>query len=109
MSNRRITVLASVIVVVLAGFYSHAIPVGDQAKRSISSQVPCGPGDNNQSTAAILDANDASDEIVHLHCTLNRLLSSVSIARPRKDETIGPTLHFSTSATLESQHTMLRL
>src|SRR6476646_2058650 len=102
MSNRRITVLALVMVIFLARFYSQAIPVGDQAMRSISSQVPCGPDDNNQSTAAILNANDASDEIVLLRCTLNQSLSGAYIARPRRDETIVSSLHLSTSATLES-------
>jgi hypothetical protein len=109
MSYRRISVLASVIVVFLTAFYSQAIPVGGQAKCSISPQVPCGPDDNNRFTAAILDANDASDEIVLRHCTLNRLLSGASIAPPRRDETIVCTFHLSTSATLESQHTLLRL
>ena len=109
MSNQRITVLASLMVVFLAGFYSQAIPVDDQAKRSISPQVPSGSDDNNQSTAAILDANDASDEIVLLHCTLDRLLSGASFASPRGDETIVCTFHLSMSTPLESRRTLLRL
>jgi hypothetical protein len=109
MSNRRINVLASVMVVFLGAFYSQAIPVGEQAKCSISPQVPCGPDDNNQSTAAILDANDAADEIVLQHCPMNRLLSGASIARPRRGKTIVCPFYSSTGAILESQHPLLRL
>src|SRR6478672_9835118 len=101
MSNRRINVLASGMVVFLAGFYSQAIPVDDQLRRSISSHVPCGPDDNDPSTAAIVDANDSSDEILPLQCTLNWLLSSAPIARPRRGETTVCTFPLSTSATLE--------
>jgi hypothetical protein len=108
MSYRRINVLAAVMLVFLAAFYSQAIPVGDQAKCSISPQVPCGPDDNHQSMVAILDANDALDEIVLLHCTMNRLFSGVSITRPHRGETIVCPF-YSSSAILESQHPLLRL
>ena len=109
MSNRRINVLASVMVVFLAGFYSLAIPVDDQAIRSISSQVPCDPDDNNQSTAAIDDANDASDEILLLHGTLNWPSSGVPRPRWQWNSRCILALDLPTSATLESQHVLLRL
>jgi hypothetical protein len=109
MSNRRINVLASVMVAFLAGFFSPAIPVNDQAIRSIASQVPCDPDDNNQSTAAIDDANDASDEILLLHGTLKWSFPIASVARSCRYESSHCTSRSSTSTTLEPQHTLLKL
>jgi hypothetical protein len=109
MSNRRINVLASILVVLSAAYFNQAIPVNDAARRSISSPEPCGSGDENQSAIASDESDDASDDFESLHGTLNWSPSGISISQLLGDETIIGPSYPSRCATLKSQHILLRL
>jgi len=108
MSNRRIKVLASVMVVFLAGFYSQAIPVNDHAERSISSPQPSDSDQDDQRMAPD-DDSDSSDDLQMLDCTIVSFSSHVAFLVSLSDEKIPSPWNPSTTATLESQHILLRL
>jgi hypothetical protein len=108
MSNRRTHLLASIVVVCMAGFYSQVIAVSSQAVRSISSRVPSDP-DAEEQTAAVDDADDEADDSVSLHCTLSLWPSGAAVAPSHREETINCLLNHLAGATLVSQHTLLRL
>ena len=109
MSNRRIKVLTSVLVAYWAGSCSQSIPINDQVTCTISSLAPASPDDEDQSAIADDDSDDSSDELTLLRGTLN-LLPFVTAVGPRQGQAtiIGPPQR-STSATLTSQHILLRL
>ena len=108
MINRKTKLLATVIVVLLAGFYSQAIRVDDQSSLSISSN-PCSQNDQDQSVAADDDSDDGFDDFVMLDCTLDWLPSDTATLHSLGGEPIICSSYLSTSATLESQHTLLKL
>jgi hypothetical protein len=109
MSNRRIKVLASALVVFSAGSYSQAIPVNDLPSSTISSPAPSSPDNEYPSAVADEASDDSSDDRILPRGTLN-LLPFVTAVGPRQGQAtiIGPTQR-STSATLTSQHILLRL
>src|SRR5258705_8996100 len=105
MSNRRINVLASMMVVFFAGFCSQAFPVNDHVQCSVSPREPCGLGDENKAAVADDDSDDASDDLVLLHCTSNWSPSRATFPISLGGETISGSSYLRASATLESQHT----
>jgi hypothetical protein len=109
MSNRRVHVLASMTVVFLAGFYSQAIQVNSQSNWSISSRTPSNSDGENPSAVANDDYDDVSDNFVLLHGTLNWLPLGAAIMLQPAAATTTSASHLSTRATLELQHTLLRL
>jgi hypothetical protein len=108
MFNRKIKVLAVIMVIFLTGFYSHAIRVDDQSSLSILSE-PCNQNDEDQSAVADDDTDNGSDDIVLLECTLDWLPSDTAIPHSLRDESIICSSYLSTSATLESKHILLRV
>src|SRR6476660_9475474 len=104
MPNRRIHVLASMMVVFLAGFCSQAFPVNDHVQCSVSSREPCGVADENQAAVADDDSDEASDELVLLHCTSNCSPPGATFPISLGGETIARSSYLRASATLESQH-----
>jgi hypothetical protein len=109
MSSQRFKVLASVFVVLWTGFYSQAILVHDEVKLSIASRESSAPDDENQSAVANDDFDDASDDFVPLHGTVNWSSPLVSMARSLGDDTIICAPRLSSCATLKSRHILLRL
>ena len=109
MSNRRIKVLTSVLVTCWTGSYSQAIPISDQVTCTISSLAPASPDNEYPSAVADEESDDSSDELTLPRGTLN-LLPFVTAVGPRQGQAtiIGPPQR-STSATLTSQHILLRL
>jgi hypothetical protein len=108
MPNRRITILTSVLVTFWPGSYRQAIPVKDQTNCTISSQALSSPDDEDQSAVAD-DSDDSSDELILLRGTLNLLPSVAAVGLPQGHATIIGPPQYSTSATLESQHILLRV
>src|SRR5262245_35583326 len=109
MSNRRTLVLASIVVLLMAGFYSQAIAVNEQACCTISSRVPSNPHYDYQSAVADNDSEDSSDDLVALQGTLNLLPSATTVGLSQGHSTIIGPPRRSTGATLASQHILLRL
>jgi hypothetical protein len=109
MSNRSINVLASMMVVFLAGFCSQAFPVNDHVQSSIASREPSGPGDEDQVAVADGDSDDASDDLALLHCTSNWSPLGATFPIYLGRETITGSSYLRAGATLESQHILLRL
>jgi hypothetical protein len=109
MSNGRTHVLASILVAFWPGLYSQALPVNDQASCTIACRVLSSPDYEYQSAVADEDSDDPPDDLLLLRGTLN-LLPSAAAAGSRQGHAaaIGPPQH-STSATLASQHILLRL
>jgi hypothetical protein len=108
MLNRKIKVLAAIIVVLSAGAYSQAIRVDDQSSLSISSD-PCSHDDEDQSAAADDDSDDGFNDFVMLDCTLDWLPSDTAIPHSLGGEPIIGSSYLSTSATLKSKHILLRV
>ena len=109
MSNRRINDLASILGVLWAGFYVQAIVVNSQANCTISTQAPSCPDDEDQSAVANDDLDQSSDDPILLRGTLSWLTSVAAVGADQGRATIIGSLQLSTSATLESQHILLRL
>jgi hypothetical protein len=93
----------------MAGFYSQAIPAPDDAQPSLPSRQPCGPDEDDLSAATSDDADDAFDDFLSLDYTLNWSPSDAALLGLRRKELTIFAWHCSTSATLTSQHTLLRL
>src|SRR5262245_61395136 len=109
MSNRSINVLASMMVVFLAWFYSQAFPVNDQFQCSISSPEPSGLDNENLVAVADDDSEEnASDDLALLHWT-STSSSDAAFLFPLGGETTTGSSYLRASATLASQHTLLRL
>jgi len=104
MSNRRITIVAAVIVYV-AAFYSQAIPANGDGVRSILSRQSNSP---NQDDLHML-ADDDSDSSELLCCNINGSFSHATILSCVGRETIILPSNHSTGTTLASQHILLRL
>jgi hypothetical protein len=109
MSNRRINVLASMMVVCLAGFCGQAFPVNDQLPCSISPRVPCGLDDETQAAVADDDSDDAPDDVLLLYRTSNGAPPFATFPISLGCETMPGSPYLVPSATLESQHVLLRL
>jgi hypothetical protein len=108
MSNRRITIVASMTILCLAACYSQAIPVNDHAASSISSRQSTIPNQDDQQVVAD-DDSDSSDDFKLFHCNINRSLERVTVLNCVGDKTIILPSCLSTSTTLEEQHILLRL
>ncbi len=80
MPNRRIKVLALLLVVIWLGFYCQAIPVKGQANRTISSRAPSSLDDEDQRAIADDDSDDSSDDLILLRGTLNTLPYVAAVA-----------------------------
>src|SRR5437868_2599428 len=106
MSNHRIQVVASMIILCLAGLYSQAIPANDHTERSISSPQSSGSDQDDQRVAAE-DDSDSSDDFQLLDCTFIVFSTHVAFLITRSDETIPGPWNPATTATLESQHILL--
>jgi hypothetical protein len=109
MVTRSLTIVASLTLVCMGGFYSQAIPVSDDAQRSIASRQPHVPDEDNRSAAISDAADDASEDHQLTDDTLN--WPSSSVPRPRSQWNAQCILasDLRTNATLESQHVLLRL
>jgi hypothetical protein len=109
MPKRRNTFLVAVMMVFLAGFSSQAFPVDHQAGRSVSSRAPSNPNDENQSEVPDDDADGASDNSQLLRGIVNTLPSVSVMASSPGHQTPSRRAYSSVTATLESQHILLRL
>jgi hypothetical protein len=109
MSNRSINVLASMTLVFLPGFCSQEFPVNDHVRCSVSPGERCGLEDESQVAALDDDFDEASDDVVLLHCISIWSLSGATFPFSLGCETITGSLYLRASATLESQHVPLRL
>ena len=107
MSNRRIKVLISLLVYFWVGSHSQSIPVKGQANCTISFRKSSSPDDQDQIATAD-DSDDSFDDLTVLRRTL-KSLSSVAVAGVSQARATKTGPDYSTSATLESQHIVLRL
>jgi hypothetical protein len=94
--------------VVLLGFCSHAFPVNDYVQCSVSPRAPCGLGDETQVAVDDDDPDDASDDLVLLRYTSNGSSSGATLPSSLGGEKISGSSYLRASATLESQHALLR-
>jgi hypothetical protein len=104
MSNRRITVVASIMILCLVASCSQAIPINSDGARSISARQSTSP---NQDGERVL-ADDDSDDVQSLHRNMHGSLAHVTIQASGGEGITLPSF-LSPSATLESQHILLRL
>jgi hypothetical protein len=112
MSNRQIKVLAAVFVVSWVGYCNQAAPAYDQANDTTSSPTSPASSDSDDeypSAVAVDDSDDSSDDLISLRGALNLLPSLAIVGLSRGHSTIIGPPQRSTSATLASQHILLRL
>jgi hypothetical protein len=109
MSNRRIKVLASIAIAFSAGSYSQSTRINDQSTCTVSFPAPSSADDEDQSAVADDDSDVSSDGIVVLRGTLNLLWYVADVRSHPGRATIDDQPQRSTSATLASQHILLRL
>ena len=109
MSNRRIKVLASALIVLSAGSYSQASPVNDPANSTISFPARSNPDRENQSAETDEDSDESLDDLICLRGTsnLSSLVSPPGLCEGHSALVAPP--QRKTSATLASQHILLRL
>jgi hypothetical protein len=109
MSNRNICALAAILIVPLAGLYSQAIPVADNGTCSVSSRESSDAENQDQGAAAADDSDDVPDDFLLLHGMVNPLPSVSVAASLLGHQTSSCSSYSSMTATLESQHILLRL
>jgi len=105
MSNRRITVVALMMVVCLAACDSQAIPANDHGAHSISSGQSGSPIQGDQGMLA--DDDSGSSKL--LYCNTNGSVAHATVLSCVGGETVILPTNHSTGTTLASQHILLRL
>jgi hypothetical protein len=92
----------------LAACYSQAIPVNDNAARSILSRQSTSPNQDDQRVVAD-DDSDSFDDFRLFRCNIKPSLARVTVLTCVGDKPIIFPSCLSTSTTLEEQHILLRL
>jgi hypothetical protein len=107
MSNRPLTVAASIVLVILAALISRSVEVVDQSPRSVSSRDSDSPDQDDQLLTA--DDDDSSDDFVLPSFALEGLPAPAVALLSFECQTIAGPASLPMRPTLESQHILLRL
>src|SRR5690242_5423844 len=109
MATRRISIVASLTLACMPGLYGQIVPVSDNAQRGMASLQQRIPREEDRSAAIREATDDVSDDCRLAGDTLIRPSSGVSRPHLQRKALLILVLLLPTSATLESQHVLLRL